>query len=137
MITDNYIKMCEQAEEIQKLCQYKKGDWVYFIKPKKVTLRGVDELYCREEEIEALTRENKNNELKWLPTQEQLQEMVDWKEYTISIEWNSEPYKFYWKQDPLEMYGANGDSLNEVWLMFVMHEKYHKVWTGEKWEVIK
>ena len=22
---------------------------------------------------------------------------------------------------------------NELWLAFVMHEKYHKVWTGEKW----
>jgi len=24
-------------------------------------------------------------------------------------------------------------TLNELWLAFVMHEKYHKIWTGEKW----
>ena len=29
MYSKNYVKMCEQAEEIQKLCRYMKGDWFY------------------------------------------------------------------------------------------------------------
>jgi len=27
----------------------------------------------------------------------------------------------------------NCNSMNELWLAFVMHEKYQKIWTGEKW----
>lgn len=62
MITKNYIKMCEQAEEIRKL------------KP-----------------------------------------LV---EFTRT--------KAFYRSRPFE-------SLNELWLAFVMKEKYHKIWTGEEW----
>ena len=137
MITKNYIKMCEMAEEIQKSWNPKFRD------------------YCREKEYEDLMLitqiiENHDircfgyryrrtgygaerylkNGLTWLPTQEQLQEIVDCNWYKVFGEflwWHSN------SDENAEEFASIFYSFNEVWLAFVMKEKYHKTWTGEKW----
>ena len=72
MITDNYIKLCEQADEIQKEWKPKYGDLTLWkdIKgreiPTYITDRNLNDFWiesCKRYEI-------------YLPTQEQLQEMV-------------------------------------------------------------
>ena len=134
MITELFIKQCEQAEEIQKLRYYRRGDWFYTEKHRNDVTNGFH-IICDDYSVEEC---NDNWLIRakgvWLPTQEQLQEMINWKDYDIKIYWNSAPYKFYWQQDPLEMYGANGDSMNEFWLMYVMKKKYNKIWNGDDWK---
>ncbi len=133
MYTDNYIKMCEKAEEIQKEWKPKIGDKVkhrltavQFISPYDKNTYSDD--FYREEGYT------------YLPTQEQLQEIIN--AYSNYERVN----RFYdFVHLDADEYGynewcefVNNASMNELWLAFVMHEKYHKVWTGEKWkEVVK
>ena len=129
MITKNSIKMCEANEEIQKEWKNETGDFVYW----KVT-----------KSIKVLTNHFYTDdwgEFIWLPTQEQLQEMLflksnifDGYDNVISIIyyfqlWLNEKFYGYYMRKPY----PKGNILNELWLAFVMKEKYNKTWTGEKW----
>ena len=86
MITRNYIKMCEQAKEIQKLWGCKKGDWIKYqnkiivLKEGYLNLEILEKdygLYARRiNQDDGLVYDGKGNYLIWLPTQEQLQEMM-------------------------------------------------------------
>lgn len=143
MITKNFIKMCEKAEEIQKAWKPRFGD------------------YCREKEYKSLMiivgvvethdircvsfeyrrtgykaeRYLKNNII-YLPTQEQLIEIhFDWylqrykgkmliSEYLLYLGEFAEiaedsDYKYY--------------SLKEMMLGYLYQEKYHKIWNGKEW----
>ena len=123
MITDNYIKMCEQAKEIQK--------WWF---------PDICDLYYDKLEMETkpitflaekiwLSERSRGCNFIWLPIQEQLQEMIDSKPYNLF-------YIFrHWYESSANIY--KGITWNELWFAFVMHEKYNKVWTGEKWEEVK
>jgi len=133
MITENYIKMCEQAEEIQKLWR----------KPFKNYLgdlfwKGKEYLMIPEAcsfVIEIMFEPDDN--CIWLPTQEQLQE-ISQEEYSKSLKkslaWFGYFVKFVknkYQDDSIAHEYFN--EMNELWLAFVMKEKYHKIWTGEKW----
>ena len=126
--SETYIKMCEKAEEIQR------GH-----KPELYDLRAVwiPKQQRTPPDGTAMLGEYKVYEIDefgiWLPRQDQLQEMVDWKGFDISIDWHSLPCKFYWAKDPLETQGVNGDSMEQLWLAFVMKEKYNKVWANNEW----
>lgn len=140
MIDKNYIKMCEKAEEIQKQI-FPKLSFVIVKKCWATRKREIGIITDIKEEYKRYNIFMKNNPyggveqefVVWLPTQEQLQEMINWKDYHISICWNCLPYKFEWSQDPLKIDGVNGNSMNELWLAFVMKEKYNKIWTGRDW----
>ena len=149
MITKKYIKMCEKAKEIQKAWKPKVGDYVW----RKYTVFGeeIDKQFWDKDKMEEIiiltyaseiegyfhatkdgqTRifESHNEAHKktcvYLPTQEQLQEMIDlngWHNILVAI--------IYWYQ---EADIENISSLNELWIAFVMHEKYNKIWTGKDW----
>ncbi len=128
MYTDNYIKMCEQAEEIQKAWKKKRYDYAYCEETKLVKL--CCDISFWETRIDLI----------WLPILEQLIEMIN--AYSNYERVN----RFYdFVHLDADEYGynewcefVNNSSMNELWLAFVMHEKYHKIWTGEKWkEVVK
>ena len=121
MITDNYIRMCEQAEEIQKLWKPKIGDWY-------VDFEG--DVECVALMGESIIEHHSKYD-KWLPTQEQLQEML-FQGFDEYEHWIRKLYDFI-----LDLPLSELMSMNELWLAFVMKEKYDKTWTGEKWEVIK
>ncbi len=138
MITKNYIKMCEQAEEIQKEWGCKKGDWIKYqneiivLKQGHLNLEILEkdyELYVhRINQDDGLVYDEKGNYFIWLPTQEQLQEMVkdSWADPSILLA------EFYGWQ--VFIYPKFKDeSITERWLAFVMKEKYSKIWTGEEW----
>ncbi len=125
MITDNYIKMCEKAKEIQCeriLGRYNFGDLYYlesvFRHGGKFRYIGSYDGYENDREFIEIST--------WLPTQEQLQEMVD-VGLTRYEYWIRELYHFVLN------YPFEPASMNELWLSFVMKEKYHKVWDGEDW----
>ncbi len=123
------IRMCEMAEEIRKLWCAKKGDNFAY----------------KEQDLEYHVHTVRNTAgyfskypvYVWLPTQSDLQEMVDWRTCSIRIEWCSLPYKFSWQDDPLRIDGVNGDSMEQMWLAFVMKANYRKVWDNKKEDWIK
>ena len=69
----------------------------------------------------------------WLPRQDQLQEMVikldgaaNW---STLINWILSFEKFLWSDYPITHF----TSMEQLWLAFVMKEKYNKIWDGDKW----
>jgi len=137
MITKNYIKMCEQAEEIQKSNinigkrHFSDQDFVAYNYGE-----GLKVYVCSE-----ISRYWLIKELIWLPTQEQLQEILQkdrervyYGSYPLTqfcgwIMTSGGPNKFYWHQ-----YKSLFKYINELWLAFVMHELYNKQWTGKDWK---
>jgi hypothetical protein len=77
----------------------------------------------------------------WLPRQDQLQAMINSKT-AIKVS------DFFWFvvrvgriddrhmeiMEDADMDKINKFSLDQLWLMFVMKEKYNKVWNGKNWE---
>jgi len=71
----------------------------------------------------------------WLPRQDQLQKALGWDSYELIYSFN----KFC--RGDSGMYGERGFltenghnySMEQLWLIFVMHELHNKVWNGEMW----
>ena len=113
-----YIKMCRQSEEIQKSYEGngKIGDFVF-------NWAGRGNIVIREWE------DLKTHQNTWLPRQDQLQEMMS-KSYG-NCTW-------YGVLDVLIDYYQTGEykninSMEQLWLAFVMAEKYQKHWNGRDW----
>ena len=123
MITKNYIKMCEKFKKLQEDWQPKEGD--RFVYKNDIT-SGVVIWF---DEGEYLHLEDKI----YLPTQEQLQEMMinkkDYKDWIDLLEGMWYEFGCNFRHQNLSIYS----SFTEVWLALVMYERYHKIWTGEKW----
>lgn len=152
--SEEYIKMCEKAVEIQKLrefSQYHREKWIdgdFFVPKKKEwskfgVVGGFDNNFydsgcgCCSEVYYPET---------WLPRQDQLQDMLNPKgtqQYT-ALYLTQIFSKF------IECETKNRDvqkskyfgrilttrarwSMEQLWLAFVMKEKYNKIWDGEAW----
>ena len=111
--SEQYIKMCEKAEEIQN-CEEASKQYRY---PRNIYLGKGDYGY-------ADFYQYKHSENIWLPRQDQLQEMVG------SFEHCCMRIVQYWDDDTGFEYCT---SMEQLWLAFVMKEKYGKVWSGDKW----
>lgn len=127
--SETRIKMCKKAEEIQELAP-KMEPWFSY---NNVTVdsRG---------EFNAFPQNWPEDSFIWLPRQDELQEMlgdkwsVPWLPRNI---WDFYRTQFY----PHSVYEREGlypstwepDSMEQLWLAFVMKEKYGKVWNGEDW----
>lgn len=124
-----YIKMCEKVEEIQEQWKPKVGDFLY-IKPSR---DGSLKFKHREEPTVVISDKFiiQSSHI-WLPRQDQLQEMIS---YSI---WSEKLYRFY---DWLQKENYSGDwltgcnkyhSMEQLWLAFVMKERYSKQWLTDK-----
>jgi len=126
--TPEYIKMCERAEEIQNDWILHKGDYYYHKLNNKISfVSGWFEARTAEN---AVLMTHYHGRLIWLPRQDQLQEMLH-----CSI---GEGMNRLWAYFP-EWFCKIGaveyskSSWEQLWLAFVMKEKYGKVWNGEGW----
>ena len=130
-----YIKMCGEAGEIQKQWKPIDGDCCWHDDSGDDYL-GSWEFPATTAVVHMATGNDKNywyNWL-WLPHQDQLQEMLNYKEktsYPVShmIKHIDEFYSTmrYWEQD------AGDITMEQLWLAFVMKEKYNKTWGGNEW----
>ena len=121
MITDNYIKMCEQAEEIQKLWHDK---FVYVKRYGDLCWRGNDYLMIPDACFIITDPWFIPKKEVWLPTLEQLFDML---EGTVL--------------EKLDNFMANltinvWETLQEHLLNHVMEHNWGKMWNNEKWEEI-
>ena len=107
-----YVTMCRQAGEIQE-----KGRETGVLASKHVFIKYVSE-GCA-------------NVCVWLPRQGQLQEMLDggyWENLCQLCDFGRS------RSDIFNC--ANTDifkTLEQLWLAFVMHQKYDKPWNGKEW----
>jgi len=139
MITENYIKMCEQAEEIQKVWRKSFKNYLgdLFWKGKEYLMIPEACSFVTEIMFEP------DDDYIWLPTQEQLwKEVWDISEASPAIAFTFGITKCltvialcvgkYIDGEGYEKIYSGG-SINECLLQFIYKEKYHKFWTGEKW----
>ena len=135
--TEQYVKMNEKAVEIQ-VHNYADGDFVAYI-------RGRDGWVWAsngEPQVEVYYDFHRFNtdkiEYCWLPRQDQLQEMlpfgppsqVHMMEDFMDSNYSSEIVGGVTEYKTAEQVFETWDQL---WLAFVMKEKYNKVWNGEDW----
>ena len=119
--TKDWIRMCEKAEKLQKGHIFVPGDYKSY--------DGIVSL------IESCDSDREYYHYPyhiWLPTQDQLQDMVR------SILGYTDAIGAVWK-----LYNAVGvnrcspyaklRSLEQLWLAFVVKEKYSKIWDGNDW----
>ena len=125
--TPKYIKMCENAGEIQNGWEPEEADF-YHLGVKRNKTPAICILGCHWENCEGCHYEV--NELKteciWLPRQDQLQDMVN---YNLVCRDSGED--LFWVLDTDDYI-----SWEQFWLKYVMHELYNKKWDGEEWQSI-
>ena len=143
--SEKYILMCEKAEEVQKEWEPEAGDW---------TNRGIftgccsmlthssvatmEDLGYEIVDFKIVKHYYRKNDLFWLPRQDQLQEMV---KYDNPIpEGILDALSSATRQhmdSPMEDAFCQFNSMEQLWLAFVMHEKYQKQWDEERGEWVK
>jgi len=101
--TDHYIEMCFFAKEIQ------------LIEPQyRYDSHGDQWNSFKDKDV-------------WLPSQEQLQDIVHKNKAPDEL-----VVLFYkWLMD--DDFVNNNTGITEMWLMYVMYEKFGKKWDGNKW----
>jgi len=154
--SENYIRMCEKAKEIQNNWTLSSGDWFY----RKFTIFGdeLDKSIWADGDLEEINILQWNSSTNffwkatsadgqsrlvdtrtlhletciWLPRQDQLQEMVPVKQ-------NYEGSYYYQHADMIDSmlfqdYNDEQpfDSYEKIWLALVMKERYGKLWSMEK-----
>ena len=133
--------MCEE-EELQELWEPCEGSWVKrvdFVEP-YVLDYDADRVICYAFDQERIKKRNPNpeflkwydqigdNYVIWLPTQEQLQEMILKPKNTFCPD-------IFTMLKLLNVFAVVNkyDEMNELLLAFVMKEKWNKIWTGKDW----
>lgn len=135
MVTDNYILMCDQAKQLQNAWEPK--DWDIFVYRDS---EEMDIMMYMEEEYNRKEMWIVDGIYIWLPTQEQLQEMMPKSDVTSLVEYikNVElRYHDRFDENAVGYFTGTFISLTELWLAFVVKERWNKIWTGEKWEAVK
>jgi NADPH-dependent 7-cyano-7-deazaguanine reductase QueF len=123
--TDEYIEMVSVSDEIQKYCKYEMGDCFRYKDSEPYIL----EYKPNQTDIDNIRRYN----LKWLPTLEQLFEMLqgsccidkldDFYHWVITYPYTTINIKFV--------------DLKVYLLVYLMEKNYKKMWNGIGWEDIK
>ena len=134
-----YIQMCEKAEEIQKGWKVSWGDWAWYKLGGKNEINFPHlELIDNNQLFSSVVIEVIRRESIWLPRQDQLQEMIDNEEKTDRfwrfVEFLRNPYDKRSYQITWVVWANEfSTSMEQLWLAFVMKEKYNKVWNEENW----
>ena len=118
--SEKYVKMCERAVEIQKEWNPLPGDLVFSNRG------GIHALEAATIAMAELTPFGQNKarikaDMVWLPTQDQLQEMVE----ETQTDCCQAIYHFFRT--------SKTKTWEQLWLAFVMKEKYGKMWNGNDW----
>jgi hypothetical protein len=123
--SSQYIKMCESAKVIQKQWKPEFGD--FFV---SMSLGLTSPCQPIANDLEKKVSYLKTINAVWLPRQDQLQEMV--------IEKYATPWDLTIAFSNVLMadngpYFDNFDSMEKLWLAFIMFEKHKKKWKDGKW----
>ena len=146
-IPKEYILQCEKAEEIQTLgfqfhTMEKESFWID--NPPKDERMGDIEVKDKGKKVKRELRAVSYSGI-WLPTQSQLQEMTDKKyfqsmvNYLIAMINKISGHSITCSGEPCfrQCYYDKFTSMEQLWLAFVMKEKYNKTWDGSDWVLEK
>ena len=123
-----YMIMCHNAKEIREIWKPVEGDFYYSRRNGNSVLTN-DLIFLGDKVLGRL-----KVDCLWLPRQDQLQEMIigryvrhNWPP-AASIVWDFSSFA-----DPSEDVHRYCKSMEQLWLAFVMKEKYKKIWNEKKW----
>jgi hypothetical protein len=128
-----YLKKCTNAEEIQKNWELKDGD--YFIAVKSAPILSK---VCILNDWETRNHVIENRSIFiWIPGLDQLQNMIDWTQWEFRITKRSKFEMHYASNSEQLSSTVTGESMEQIWLAFVMKEKYGKIWNkkNETWTI--
>jgi len=146
--TKQNILMCEKAYEIQNLWKPKVGD--FYDSRGNSQIKGVKVLQSLAGGKFRILLYNKNirsiHRHIWLPRQDQYQKMVyedivqncqktthwELKDYYFEMLTDAFKLRKWYIQDQCYDYD-HINSMEQLWLAFVMMEKFNKEWDGEEW----
>jgi hypothetical protein len=123
--SSHYIKMCESAKVIQKLWKPEFGD--FFV---SMSLGLTSACQPITSDLEKKVSYLMTIKAVWLPRQDQLQEMVIEK-YATS--WDLSVAFSNVLMGDSASYFDDFDSMEKLWLSFIMLEKYKKKWKEGEW----
>ncbi|KKM20144.1 hypothetical protein LCGC14_1648460 [marine sediment metagenome] len=148
--SEEYILMCKKAKEIQKLWNHERGD--FFVREKEY-YRDTPFVIDFHKKIFNAHWFKKDEKFIWLPRQDQLQGIIiklyedntEKDDYQIRykrelLNWMINSFDSFVKQNVGKPYKSNDsypdnlESMEQLWLAFVMKEKYQKTWNGKDWE---
>ena len=137
-ISKEYIEMCEKAKKMQGERRGRELNDLFFHKNCIKTLPCM--FYGKEIIIKQCYSYNYKSDIRpiewndyciWLPRQDQLQEMLI-KSKNWGVQWHlALDYLKLWKEET-KAYNKF-TSMEQLWLAFVMREKYDKIWNGKDW----
>ncbi|MFZ5907963.1 MAG: hypothetical protein ACOYVJ_11275 [Nitrospirota bacterium] len=123
--SSSYVKMCESAKVIQKKWNPEFGD--FFV---SLSLGLTSPCQPIMSDLEKKTSYLKTIKAVWLPRQDQLQEMVI-ENYATS--WDLAIAFSNVLMADKASYFDKFDSMEKLWLAFIMLEKYKKKWKDGEW----
>ena len=147
-----YIKMCEKATEIQEIWQPKEWDYIWSNVERDKGWEvwvlsgyetdsgyygpGIDDDWGTKEEREC------GRITTWLPRQDQLQDMWLNREtvdaWGTPVEIDQKTDRVFWLfqkfTDSIQERKYSAQTGEQLWLRYVMKEKYNKTWNGDDWE---
>jgi hypothetical protein len=135
-VDKEYIKMCEKADEIWYPHHMEIGDYFLALEENRtvgICTERIDNFVYSPN----LKHGNEDNNCIWLPRQDQLQEI--WADHIYDKERANNWVTFvidqfsYWVLNEDVGFSALDASFEQLWLAFVMKEKFNKTWTGEEW----
>ena len=144
-VSQEYILMCQKATEIQEYWQENQVEDGDFYAKSPYSDGDMNNVRIHKKFSGILYDIICESNFVWLPRQDQLQEMIgiypkpfalfsffNKKDYTtdkyIRISLNMKKPQY-----PINIF----NSFEQLWLVFVMKEKYNKKWNGKTWEKIK
>ena len=138
--SEKYIRMCESAQEIQDIKRK-------FNSQVRYGLDVGDYYWIKRLNIVGILEENGIGSVDsiWLPRQDQLQEMIEFENlermsfqdfHERHIRFNRFVNSLYQRHESgaINIHIYNFESLEQLWLSFVMKEKYNKTWNEDKQE---
>jgi hypothetical protein len=135
--SETYIKMCEKATEIQEGHQWEFGDYFVYVGHVYILVSiSEDGFYHGRNSLYETSWEFRGNSLVpciWLPHQDQLQEMIHDLKYYSKGQFSGSHGLIadfaFWVEAYSNLPCA---SMEQLWLVFVMKEKYNKIWDSKK-----
>jgi len=138
-----YIKMCKKAIEMQKQWEPDVADFVMGEYESTITIWQTVQGISHGSLKPLFTNAGKlawylKSEMIWLPRQDQLQEIVGGHPTSFLSKLGKFMYREHDASNPnnLEIWNKF-NSMEQLWLAFVMKKKYNKEWKGNDWETIK
>ncbi len=135
--TKQNILMCKKAVEIQEQWKVKNGDFFEAFSSVRILNHQTSvylACYLGDDYHYSIIAKDCIHEHTWLPRQDQLQEMIDWLGSILigHIPNNMLMLSYAYQDTRIKV---KGTSMEQLWLAFVMKEKFNKVWNGKDWEV--